>query len=251
MAKHLAAYFENTNQAMKELKKYNDVIGRRWPIGHKLMLYQYAKDAFDPKVKKRNGKVRFATVYENLRRRWQVFRPTTTHWSMEQVYTCLMEKCGSCSRSGGLTLKNNLLEQSGISALSRHLKTMENIKVLKRNTYPTMPVAKFSHFFNPMLFPVYDTKYVYRKVLLEVFKKDWDEFNPLPSLTLPGKEGIYDALWWILWGSEMIHRSHPHLMERFAAWFLKCQDAGDELREEVRTYYATAFEFIAIGAAEL
>ena len=132
---------------------------------------------------------------------------------------------------------------------------MENIKQLKRQTYPVMPVAKFSHFFNPKLFPIYDTKYVCGTVLHRAFKEDWNAFirrSDLSSLTLSGKEGVQYALWWILWGREMIHHRHPSLMERFAEWLLlKSNDVGDDLREELPTYFATAFEFIAIGAAQL
>jgi hypothetical protein len=49
----------------------------------------------------------------------------------------------------------------------------------------------------------------------------------------------------------MIRNSYDGMMDDFADWFIAAAGDGEELRDELKTYYATAFEFIVIGAAHL
>lgn len=60
---------------------------------------------------------------------------------------------------------------------------------------------------------------------------------------------------YLLWASRMMRIAYPNFMEDFADWFI--QTAADEgvdaedFRDELRQLFATAFEFIVIGAAHL
>lgn len=256
MTKPLAHYFESIKGATTALKAYSDLAAKRgWDIPDKLRLYRLAKSAFDPKAERREAQAAFKDIYESLRKYWQVFRGASTYWMPAQVWGTLMSKCGPCSMSAAVTLHSDLEKPSGALLLKQHLETMQNIKAGKY--YPTMPVAKFSHFFNPTLFPIYDTALVYNTVLTGAFKNDWKSFTDdlwearLPSLDLVGKSGIWWAFAWIIWGSDMIRRNHPDLMGRFAGWFVRESEGEDSLLKEISSYYATAFEFIAIGAASL
>ena len=56
-----------------------------------------------------------------------------------------------------------------------------------------MPVFKLSHFFNPSLFPIYDTDVIWNKVMDKVFRTEWkmfyDQTSPLTRL------GWHDRRW--------------------------------------------------------
>jgi hypothetical protein len=254
MTKPLAFYFEEKNGTAAALRKYVKVADQRdWSIPSKLSLYKHAKIAFERKAND-DSREAFSEIYSTLRNYWQVFRGSPKHWNEHRIYSTLVKDCGSASRSRRLTLKSNLLEASSLSALQQHLKTLEGIKGLRR-FYPAMTVSKFSHFFNPALFPIFDNAIVYREVLRKVFRDDWETFDPPISsqFKLAGKPGIWDAFYWIVWGSDMTRRSTPNLMEYFAEWFIKetRDDNNIDFLEDLKTYYATAFEFIAIGACHL
>jgi hypothetical protein len=257
MAKSLKAYFENGGRMASALNRYSEVAASlNWTIrDSKLFLYRRAEIAFDPGVEEQTRREAFSDIYKSLRRSWQVFRGASSYWEEDHVYTTLTQRCGPTSRNGGLTLARNLLENPSLSSLGAHLETLAELKV--KSDYPIMAVSKFSHFFNPCLFPIYDTAVIYNKVLKNAFREDWNAFKPHvpPDFTLNGKEGIWDAFYWIVWGNELIRGCDPKLMEHFAEWFIqetkRPDDDVSDMREELKTYYATAFEFISIGACYL
>jgi hypothetical protein len=102
-----------------------------------------------------------------------------------------------------------------------HLERLREIKTI--SWYPTMVVSKFSHFFNPSLFPIYDTEIIYKTVINGTFRDDYKSINPRtpPLLILDDKDGIWDAYYWVAWGNEVMRRRHAELMDYFAEWFVE------------------------------
>src|SRR5207247_3134449 len=106
----------------------------------------------------------FNKIYENFRRYWQVFRAARGGcWSADETFDALTRDCRIFSRQSGV----NLLTLQPDSEQSRSvLAGLALLRDLKRTQgYPCMPVAKFTHFFNPMLFPIYDSEVIWQKVL--------------------------------------------------------------------------------------
>jgi hypothetical protein len=59
---------------------------------------------------------------------------------------------------------------------------------------------------------------------------------------------------YLLWAGKAIHQSGSDLMAEFASWFVETvsdDGIGTDFLQELKRYYATAFEFIAIGSAWL
>jgi len=85
------------------------------------------------------------------------------------------------------------------------------------------------------------------------FRSDWNSCYNKIGADVNDKE-IKFYLAYLLWGSSMIRSAYPTLMEDFAAWFIETvskERKADAFRDELRVSYATAFEFIIIGAAYL
>ena len=66
---------------------------------------------------------------------------------------------------------------------------------------------------------------------------------------------VHFYLAYLLWASQMIRNAHDRLMDDFADWFIEAVkqegDNAEGFRDELRVSFATAFEFIVIGAAHL
>ena len=110
----------------------------------------------------------------------------------------------------------------------------------------------FSIFDNPSLFPIYDTEMIENKVFKR-FKPDIQEFCQKTNLSY--KKHFYDednvsfVTHYIGWASSLLSTRHETFMEVFEEWL--ANQRGSRLsgrRFDARTLYATAFEFIAIGA---
>jgi hypothetical protein len=113
-----------------------------------------------------------------------------------------------------------------------------------------MAVSKFVHFYNPGLFPIYDTEVVWKRVF-SGFMGQYRSFCAGAGFNA-GAEGAGFLRNYITWGSSFIQSAHPKFMTQFAQWL------GAELPprrvtaidpKRLERLYATAFEFTAIGAA--
>src|SRR5438105_4125679 len=122
-----------------------------------------------------------------------------------------------------------------------------------------MVTSKFLHFFNPMLFPIYDDAIIWQKVCWEesktkvraAFRSDYEEFC-LKHGFVPKDMTAKFNLNYTLWASELVRNADKHFMNEFATWFQQqVSDRQDKygLLDEINQYYAIAFEFTAIGAA--
>jgi hypothetical protein len=120
------------------------------------------------------------------------------------------------------------------------------------------------HFFNAKLFPIYDTRVVSNEVLGRAFASDWNEFysdfQPTAMRLFQAKwgstetKGLQDPTTYIAWANSLIRQRHASLMDDFSQWFMATVGASQAERSllpQITEYYATAFEFMAIGATYL
>lgn len=215
-------------------------------------MYNWAKVAFEsnqPEGKKRSD---FRNIYNNLKNYWKVFRNVKGPiWSADQAYEAMTRNCKLSSRQSGLTLMNL---QIGTQEAGQVLACLDQLRDLKpQSYYPWVAVAKFTHFYNPMLFPIYDIAIVWKIVLNSVFKEDYRHWC--------GKHGLYwndqtvrFNLNYTNFAADLIRESDKSFIPYFVDWFEQ-QVIGEPddqgILDEIDNYYATAFEFVAIGASYL
>jgi hypothetical protein len=232
-------------QALNSYSKHSAQLG--WPLTHKLDLYNRAKVAFGAgKESQAERREAFEEIYENLRRFWQVFRPGGSHWTSAQIFEALVATMAPYSRVAGATLLR--LEPTGHDALITALERLRPLKTMI--SYPGMAVSKFLHFFNPSLFPIYDNR-VIENGALKRFKLDYETFLSSSSLTSSRYRDVY-LLRYSAWARSLILAGGSGLMTLFAKWF--CEQVSGHpdpqtVCADVNQYYATAYEFIVVGAA--
>lgn len=251
----LIEYFTSPN-TKRALDHYLVVVPPTWSVAHKLDLYSSAKIAFELEVSETAKRQAFRHVYDSLRSSgWQVFRNSSgVCWSSNQIFDALTQECQSCSRQSGLTLAT-LTEKDSRAKIEHCLKCLGPMKPTARYpaVYPWMAVAKFSHFFNPHLFPIYDTKFMWEKVANGTFKTDYVEFCRRRAFK-PTEDTAQFNLQYTFWAAETIQNADEDCMETFGEWFavqVKGLPDNESILENVEAYYAAAFEMIAIGAAHL
>ena len=158
------------------------------------------------------------------------------------------------SRQSGVTLRTLQPNTASSRSVLAGLTKLRNLK--QTRCYPWMPVAKFTHFFNPTLFPIYDMEVIWKKVLYGVFKRDWIQWcevvraQPIETDT----ESARFNLDYTLMAAEIIRNADEGFMPFFSEWFREqVAGEGDDRRvlDDVDSYYATAFEYVAIGAAHV
>ena len=234
---------------MKLLEKYGAFAKHRgWLLTHKLDLYENGNIAFNSSFTEDERKENFEIIYKNLRKYWQVFRAGEV-LSAGKVFDILTKECSGCSRETGLTLAN-LKEGQGCDLLIKCLDKIKDIKKLKFNAVSTTAISKFLHFFNPKLFPIHDRNAIENGVL-KIFNSDWKNFTPtVHSQSLYC--GIRTYFRYILWANQVIRQNHKNIMSEFVNWFsgeVEQKNNSNEIICNMEEYYATAFEFIAIGAS--
>jgi len=120
--------------------------------------------------------------------------------------------------------------------------------------YPIMTVSKFLHFYNPALFPVYDTEYIYYKVLAGYFKSDFRDFcdrDRLPYTIFMNKDTVDFLPAYMRWAASFLSVAHSSFMQVCAEWLAEQPGANlDRRKFDPTTLYARAFEYTAIGAAK-
>jgi hypothetical protein len=256
----LADYFRNADKAQKALHRYGQfALERKWSIREsKLDNYLTSDVAFASAKDESEKLAAFGPIYDQLKNYWQVFRPRGPSWDAHKLLDVMTKDCHSCSRACPLTLATLGDDGSFLTILD----CLEKMRGIKRMLdYPIMAVSKFMHFFNPKLFPIYDSRVVSNEVLSKAFAPDWKDFyskfDTTASRLFQQKwgstetKGLQDPTTYIAWASSFIHQRYDGLMSEFAEWFWEASDASTDEKGllQVKEYYATAFEFIAIGAA--
>lgn len=249
----LSQYFQSPHfeEALERYARFAS--GRGWGIGHKLKMYNWAKTAFDPDLAEDIRRWAFGNIYRSLKGGWRVFRNSPAgYWSADETFAALTGECQAFSQQSGLNLMTLRPHTAESAAVLAGLGKLRNLKCTRY--YPSMPVAKFTHFFNPMLFPIYDTDVIWNRVLNGVFKQDYRrwctsiEVEPWRIYT----ESARFNLTYTLMAGDLLRSADEEFMKYFSQWF-RAQVAGSDDENtvllEIDRYYATAFEFVAVGAA--
>jgi len=127
---------------------------RAWDTPYHVSMWQRAQRAFEHR-----SQADFDYVYEELRRRWQVFRGSRDYWTSEQTFTSLMACCPE--------LRNRRLAALTSSDIQRLWEVLQSVRDVKRtsNGSSTVAVSKFLHFWNPRLFVIVDDGVIWKWVL--------------------------------------------------------------------------------------
>lgn len=248
----LGDYFKSP-QYQNALDSYERVAKkRRWYIEDKLMMYRWAKTAFEEQVVEQEKILAFTEIYEQLRKYWQVFRNARgEYWSAKKIFEVFISDCRSCSRESELSLLTIKPRSTESQEVLNVLRGLANLK--PSADYPWMAVSKFTHFFNPKIFPIYDQTVIWNLVLNGVFRDDYRRWCARNYLN-PLGPGAKFNLHYMLWAGHSIRNADDDFMKYFTEWFISQVGSGEGKNyflDDLHQYYATAFEFVAIGATEL
>lgn len=221
--------------------------GRKaWDIRHHVDCWRRAEKAFG-----RKSFEQFNELYEELRRKWQVFRGTDGRpWSAEETFDHLKALDALYGRK---RLSECLLDDSG--GIWRLLEATANIKPNKHGP-SIVAMSKFLHFWNPRLFVIVDSGVIWGSVLEHWWL--WDEVEKVRSEVesrLPGKrtdtsDKVCDALTYLsilLWAAKLVG-DNPQIPSGFAEYVGRYADGhGLSLAE----YEGAAVEWFLLGLVEL
>lgn len=219
-----------------------------WDIDHKLDLYAAARIAFDDHLPDTERRTAFQTIYDALRGYWQVFRPKAASdcWSPTRIFDELNDRC---AQTGA---RDKILSQFSIphdwSSVRSCAHVLQSIK--PNNAFPTMTVSKFLHFWHPRLIPIYDTAVIWNEVFHK-FRPDYRRFcvDERLSWRVEGAEFLAN---YVAWGSAIVQQADRQWMQIFGDWLSKqAPEQAGRLCPPLTPseLEATAFEFVAIGAA--
>jgi hypothetical protein len=251
-AQPLRAYFETEHQQRRALDALFDAWGGAWPVSKNLDLYEASQCAFDPSSSEDEAFRNFAKIYVELKSNdWQVFRPSIPAdcWPPLQIFETIKLEFLEFSWLGPVNLLN--FPKSGTGPhLESCLAKLLGIKPKK--DFPIMVVSKFLHFYNPGLFPIYDGKVIWNKVLFGRFKNDFLEFCDREKISRDS--ATEDTAAWLLYymrfASKLMSVAHATFMDVFVDWLGKQPGTRIPKRSfDVTMLYATAFEFTVIGAS--
>jgi hypothetical protein len=240
----LKDYFTASGQR-RALVAYADFEkGSAWSVPLKMDLYDLSREAFATT----GSLLAFARIYDNLVSYWQVFRPhgAAECWDAARIFEAIRRELAGFDHANGVSLMN--FDNDKRHSVMFSLMALEG---MKPNTgYPTMTVSKFLHFYNPSLFPIYDTAVVWNKVFAR-FGNDYRAFCDGTNLDKSAEDAAFLRNY-VSWASSLMTTAAHDFMPSFVAWL------EDEMPRKrfaaldqafLRTLYATAFEFTAIGAA--
>ena len=252
----LRSFFENESWQRKALDGFFDAWEGSWPLDEQLLrLYDASRTAFDPDSNPDEALRSFEVIYDMLRSpAWGgVFRSRISGeaWSARQTFETVKREFVEFSWVGPINLLNFPKSGSALRLETRLLK-MQGIKPKK--SFPLMIVSKVLHFYNPSLFPIYDTWMIWNKVLNGRFKADYRAFcerERIPKNV--GSDSADDTAVWLIHymnlASSLLSAAHRNFMQVFVDWL--AQQPGVDLRNrkfDPATLYATAFEFTVVGA---
>ncbi len=180
----------------------------------------------------------FRTVYEELRRKWKVFRGSQGHWSLERTYSVLKDLSED--------LRNCCLSELDIHKWRDVWNAIENLKDIKQlKEGPSLvAISKFLHFWNPRLFVIFDSEVVENWVFRHKYLADQLNSEPVKSmldqLNLNNNSRLTKYFKALVFASDLIS-NYPHIMETFAS----------KVHNDIGTYEATAAEWFLLGLVEL
>jgi hypothetical protein len=257
----LNEYYQIRQSTYNALNRYLKLADdRQWDIGGqfgKLQLYALAGRAFDSRTPCSIALEAFRDVYEKVRQ-WPGVQRGGSLAPAEEVFDVLLRGGSNFLYSTKVSLANLTFPSSEASCLKEFLRSLKFMKPTKN--YPWMPVSKVLHFANPGLFPIWDWAVLWYKVMWQkkksspaAFRTEYEtfcrehRFNALEN-------GAEFVLNYTLWAAHYIQQSDSKFMEWFVDWMdrhFSADLAKYNIGQRLYTFNATAFEFVAIGAAYL
>jgi hypothetical protein len=183
---------------------------------------------------------------------WNVCRPSgpAKCWRPQKIFETIKGQFAEYPWDGKINLTS--FGEAEAPRLQLRLETMQDIK--RNQGYPIMIVSKFLHFYNPALFPIYDTGVIYNKVLKGYWRSDFRDFCTDKGLrygVFMERDTIDFLPAYMLWASSLLSAAHGSFMQVFTDWLAE-QPVADLSRRkfDATTLYARAFEYTAVGAAK-
>ena len=251
----LIDYFTNRKLTNLALTRYQQfAIERDWRIGGpdgKLRLYHLGHIAFDQGSPLPAAESAFREAYEIVRS-WPGVQRGGSLAASDDVFSAIWLGAGNLI-GGAVSLADITHPSLDSQTVERFLPALAFVKPTKR--YPWMPVSKILHFCNPRLFPIWDWDIVWYRVMWEdaPFRGEYNAFCRERGLKPTTDEPVF-LLYYYLWAASYIQSAAEDFMVWFADWMDRHYHAdlvSTQTDRQVSTLYATAFEFVAIGAAHL
>jgi hypothetical protein len=274
MLQSLTAYFQTPALFQSAIKQYeNDYINnprRDWSLTGRLgkfAAYTFSEQAFDGSINKDAQLCAVSKILQVVQS-WNgdLSKPAEIQKYGDPVAILkVLHSSGDGFRRGNLTLSDLTAEHYLI--LVAYLNLMAVIK--SHSSYAWIPISKFLHIMNPSLFPIYDDRNVWYRLMAPrsskpagVFSDDYIEFCNHPniygqSLLVRMKPVDWTSKFnanYTFWACKHMSQASPELMPYFAQWF--CQYVGGmpdpyNLKSDANKLYALAFEVVSLGAGSL
>lgn len=191
-------------------------------------------------------------MYEELRRRWQAFRNSVSHWSAEQVFDSLNTRDSSLRN-----LRLTDLNDDSTKDLWSLLQDVRELK-LNKNGPSVVAISKVLHFWNPKLFMIVD----YGMIWNWVFRRWW-LWQPLQAVRQETDARIFGSpqkhddsscdlasyLAVLVWAAR-VSRQNPLMVSAFADYVASVR-GDEELPADIDQYDAAAFEWFLLGLVDL
>ena len=229
-------------------KHQEEYAARGWNIPYHIDCWQRARRAFDE-----GSSGDFEGLYDELRRRWQVFRGASGQpWTSAQTYEQLL----------GLDAgwKNSCLSDltaADARAVWRILQAMSGVKPT-RHGQSVVAISKFLHFWNPRLFVIVDHGVMWAWV----FGHSWlwsgigATRTALEHTLSVERTDTSDAtcdlctyLAILVWAGALL-RDNPGIAPTFAEYVARHAD-GRELPPDLDRYQGAAVEWFLLGLVEV
>lgn len=219
---------------------------RAWDIPYHVDCWRQADEAFGKK-----SFDQFNQIYEELRRKWQVFRGADGQpWTATEAFDRFV---ALDAVYGKKRLSECLLDDS--DGIWRVLEGIEGIKPNKHGP-SIVAMSKFLHFWNPRLFVIVDNGVIWQSVLSHWWL--WEEVVKVRSKVearLPGKrtdasDAVCDMVTYVsilLWAAELV-RANPQISSGFADYVGRHADGN---RLPLAEYEGAAVEWFLLGLVEL
>jgi hypothetical protein len=257
----LNEYFQVRESACDALDRYLIFADERdWDIEGqfgKLHLYKLAADAFDKTTPYSEALISFRLVYEQVQD-WPGVKRGGSFATAEDVFDIMLQDSSRFLFDTDISLANLTYPSLQTRRLNVFLPVLKFVKSTKQ--YPWMAVSKVLHFANPGLFPMWDWDVIWGKVMGKdqsgrsaSFHSEYQAFCCEHKFSV-WENGPEFVLYYTLWAASYIMGRHSEFMHWFVDWMnlhFSTDIAKYGLAARLPSYYATAFEFVAIGAAHL
>ncbi len=209
-----------------------------WSVAGRAEMYQIADRAFGVSPNYDS----FCRLYEWKMQYWGIGRKGIMA-SPQAVFAMLTDGCASASRHTSSTLLT-----ADRKVIRNSVNSMELVK--RVGEYPHMAASKFLHFYNPMLFPIYDNAVIWERVLHGAFLPEWKVVCREYGIKVwePSEEFLKT---YYCWASEVMKVADPAIMVAFEKRFMAAVEPDGVAPMQTNQYYGAAFEYLFMGASML